>query len=90
MTLNMNWKEATFSAVDVVKIATYILFGLTFLLTMNNQIGNLRDDVGDIRATQIENTKKSDLRWQVIEAKQQQLELSQRLLEQRMDAIDKK
>ena len=90
MTVRMNWSDATFKMSDVIKLGFGLITAVIFIVTMSNGFVTLKDDVAEIRATQVENTKKNDLRWQIIEAKQVQLELSQRLLEQRMDAFDKK
>ncbi len=90
MTIQMDWKQATFSAVDVIKLIIGLITAVFFFATMSNKLGNVSDDISDIRTTQVENSRKNDMRWSIIEAKQQQLELSQRLLEQRMDAIDRK
>lgn len=85
----MNWSDATFKLSDVIKLGFGLVTGIVFIVTVSNGLSSLKEDVGEIRQTQIENTKKNDLRWEIIEAKQNQLELSQRLLEQRMDSYDK-
>lgn len=90
MTFNMKLSEAQFSATDVIKLMTGVITVTVFALTIHIGLGNLGGDVSEIRETQLENSKKSDLRWSVIEAKQNELDMNQRLFEQRLKALESK
>lgn len=88
MAITMNWNDATFNVKDVIKIATVCILGALAWGTLKDAVSNIGSDITEIRATQIENSKKNELRWGIIEAKQNQIDMQYRLLEQRVDQIE--
>lgn len=90
MNLTMDMNDATFKLSDVIKLITYAVTLTIFAVTIHIGLGNLKDSVGDIRGTQIENTKKNDLRWEAIGLEINQLKMNQSLLQQRIEALENK
>lgn len=88
MNFTMDMNDATFKLSDVIKLITYAVTLTVFAVTIHLGLGGLKDSVGDIRSTQIENTKKNDLRWEAIGLEINQLKMNQSLLEQRIKALE--
>jgi len=88
MTIRMNWDDATFKLTDVIKMIAGVISLTVFAITIHSGLGNLKDSVRDIRDTQIENTKKNDLRWEAIGLEMNQLKLNQSLMEQRLKVLE--
>lgn len=88
MTIRMNWEDATFKVTDVIKMIMGVVSLTVFAITIHSGLANLKDSVSDIRSTQIENTKKNDLRWEAIGLEMNQLKLNQSLMEQRIKALE--
>lgn len=90
MVLTMDLKEAKFTLADVIKLISYAVTITVFAITIHLGLGSLKETVSEIRETQIENTKKNEIRWQVTEARLNQLESTQRLFEQRLQQMEDK
>lgn len=90
MNFTMDMNDATFKLSDVIKLITYAVTLTVFAVTIHLGLGSLKDSVGDIRGTQIENTKKNDLRWEAIGLEINALKMNQSLLEQRIEALEKR
>lgn len=88
MTIRMDLNDATFKATDVIKMITGVIALTVFAITIHVNLGNLKESVGDIRATQIDNSRKNDLRWEAITIEINQLKLNQSLLDQRIKALE--
>ena len=86
----MDLNQARFTLTDVIKIATAIIVATFAWATIKNDVGNVADSVGEIRVTQVENTRKNEVRWQVTEARLNQIESNQRLFEQRLKQLEVK
>lgn len=84
----MNWDDATFKLSDVIKLVTGVITITVFAITLHSNLDSLKESVKDIRATQIENTKKNDLRWEAIGLEINTLKMNQSLLEQRIKALE--
>ena len=89
MNITMDVRQNTFTLVDVIKIVGTFVLGAIAWATLSIGQSNTREDVGEIRSTQIENTKKNEIRDQLIDKRLGTIELNQRLLEQRMDSYEK-
>lgn len=89
MTFRMDLNEARFTLTDVVKIVSFFVMGAIAWATISIGLGNIRDDVGEIRATQIENTKKNEIRDEIVEKRLSQIETGQKLQEMRLLALEK-
>lgn len=90
MTIKMDLKEASFTLADLIKIVTFCVLGAMAWATLKGSVSNIAADVVEIRQTQIENSKKNEARWNLIEAKQNQIDMQYRLLEQRVKQIEDK
>jgi len=97
MTLKMNWDDATFKASDVIKIVGGVIIAAFAWATLKSDVGNMNtsvkimsESVSDIRATQVENTKKNEIRWQMYESRLSQIESDQRMQSLRLDNLEKK
>lgn len=87
----MNWQESpTFTLKDLITYGFWI-FGIGVSVTLlKTSLSNVQDKVIEIRETQIENTKKNDLRWQSIESRQNIQDTEIKLLNQRIEALEKR
>lgn len=90
MNITMDMNDATFKLSDVIKMIGYAVTLTIFAVTIHVGLGNLKESVGDIRSTQIENSKKNDLRWETIGLELNTLKLNQSLLEQRIKALEQR
>lgn len=90
MILRMNWQDATFKATDVIKLVTFFVLGAFAWTTLKTDVSQTRESVTDIRATQVENTKKNDLRWETISLEINAIKINQSVLEQRIKALEDK
>lgn len=90
MTIRMDWNDATFKASDVIKLITGVITITAFAITLHIGLGNLTDNVKEIRQTQIENTKKNDLRWEAIQLQINEADVRLRLLDQRVKILEEK
>lgn len=90
MNITMDLNEARFTLTDLIKIGTAIVTVVVFAITIQANLSNLTEKVSEIREAQIENTKKNELRWQVSEARLNQIESNQRLFEQRLQQLERK
>lgn len=90
MDIRMNWNDATFKLSDVIKIVTFCVLGAIAWVSLKEAVSNIGNDIAEIRQTQIENTKRNEARWNIIEAKQNQIDMQYRLLEQRVKQIEDK
>lgn len=87
MTLNMDVKQNTFTLVDVVKIVTAFVLGAIAWATLSISVGNIRE-------TQIDNTKKQDVRWETlgielnhIRQEQNQIKMDQAIMKEQIKAL---
>lgn len=90
MTVQMNWNDATFKLSDVIKLCVGLVTVVIFAITMQGNLSFLTDRVQDIRDTQVDNTKKNDLRWEAIGLEINALKMNQSLLEQRIKALEQR
>lgn len=90
MTITMDINQARFTLADVIKLCAGLITIVVFSITIQVNLSNLTDKVGEIREGQIENNKKNELRWQVSEARLNQIESNQRLFEQRLKQLEEK
>lgn len=88
--ITMDLNDGSFKLSDVIKFITYSIILTTFAVTIQIGLGNLKDNVKEIRDTQIENSKKNDLRWEAIGLEINTLKMNQSLLEQRIKALEDK
>lgn len=88
MNITMDLNEARFTLTDLIKLGTAIVTVVIFAITIKANLGNLTDKVSEIRETQMENTKKNDLRWETISLEINQLKLNQSLMDQRIKALE--
>lgn len=88
MTFSMDLKEARFTLTDLVKIVGYTISITIFAITLHSGLSSVKEAVSEIRTTQIENTKKNDLRWEAIGVEINALKLNQSLMEQRIKALE--
>lgn len=93
--ITMNWQDTTFKASDVIKIVGVVCIGAAAWATLKSDVGSINTSVedvvqtvNDVRGTQLENTKKNDLRWETISIELNQLKLNQSLMEQRIKALE--
>jgi len=90
MSITMDLNEARFTLTDLIKLGTGLVTVVIFAITIQSNLGNLTEKVAEIRDTQVENTKKNEVRWQVTEARINQIESNQRLFEQRLQQLEVK
>lgn len=88
MIIEMNWSETKFNAKDVTYIVSIFIMGTFAWASLSIGQANTRDDVAEIRSTQIENTKKNDLRWGIMETRMSTTEVQLKLLEQKQALTD--
>jgi len=88
--IKMNWNDATFKLSDVIKLCVGLVTLVVFAITLQSNLGFLTDRVQEIRDTQVENTKKNDLRWEAIGLEINALKMNQSLLEQRIKALEQR
>jgi len=97
MIISMDIKQNTFTLVDVVKIVAAFVFGAIAWATLSIAVSNTRDDVSEIRGTQIENTKKQDIRWETlgvelnhIRQEQNQIRIEQVIMKEQIKSLQGK
>lgn len=88
MVIKMNLNDATFTLKDVIKIVTFCVLGTVAWVTLKGSVSSIADNVVEIRETQIENTKKNELRWKEQEVRLNQIEINQRLFDQRLQLLE--
>lgn len=90
MIFTMDLNQARFTLTDLIKFGAGLVTVVFFAATIQSNLSNVAEKVTEIREAQIENTKKNELRWQVSEARLNQIESNQRLFEQRLQQLEKK
>lgn len=88
MTFRMDLNEAKFTLTDVVKIVSAFVFGAIAWATLSIGLGNARDEIGVIRNTQVENTRKNEIRDEIVEKRLSQIETGQKLQEMRLQQLE--
>ncbi len=88
MVIQMDWSNATFKASDVIKMGLAFVGIVFFAATIKNDIGSVKEAVSDIRQTQIENTKKNDLRWETMQLQVNKLNVDVGILAQKVKALE--
>lgn len=86
----MDMNQARFTLADLIKLGAGLITIVVFAITIQVNLGNLMEKVGDIRSTQMENTKKNDQRWETISLQINQIKMDQSLMEQRIKALESK
>lgn len=90
MNITMDINTARFTLADVIKLCLGLVTLVIFAITIQSNLGFLTDRVQEIRDTQIENTKKNDLRWEAIGLEINNLKMNQSLLDQRIKALEQR
>lgn len=90
MTFNMDVKQNTFTLVDVIKIVGTFVLGTFAWATISITVGNIRE-------TQIDNTKKQDIRWETlgvelnhIRQEQNQIRMEQGIMKEQIKALQQR
>lgn len=84
----MNLEDTTIKGSQLIRLLLWLVPPIFVLAGIYNRLGNLVDDVSDIRSTQLENTRKTEIKDQVIEKRLNTIESENRLINQRISNLE--